>query len=331
MALGKASKKALKDELERLEEEQEQRNGSQNDVKWMKLQTGENLLRFLPPWSDEIEIFWHRAGIHYGLPNPKDPSKNTAYGCLEDYGEECPICEEVKRLYSSKDEGNVEKAKKMTRKKRIYYNVLDINEPDKGVQILGVGPSIHEEIVSYFNEYGDITDLEVGYNLKIIKKVDPTKSKLFGTTYKVRIDRDPSKVNPKLIPDIEENVGPLETVLPKPSVDDLLESLGKKSKKQSDKRSVDDDGDDEEAYRRSIRRKKLEAKRKAAEADEDEDDAPREKKSKKRDDDEDEKPRKKKSKAIVDDDEDELEKELKDMDVDDEKWEDWDDDEDDDA
>jgi len=341
MALGKASKKAVKKEQERLEKEQEQRDGNQSDIKWLNLKQGENLVRFLPPWSDEVMEFWFESGIHYGLPNPNDPTKNTAYGCLADYDEECPICEEVKRLFTSKDEGNVEKAKRMNRKRRIYYNVLNIDDPDKGVQVLGVGPTIHEEVISYFNEYGDITDLEAGYNLKIIKKVDGKLGKQFGTSYKVRIERDPSRISKSLIPEIEEDIQDLTVVLPKPNEDDMLASLGRKKKKKSTedddekprgkkKRATEDD--DEEEDERDTRRKLRGSKKKRkVEEEDDEDEKPKRRKKKRavEEDDEDEKPKKKKkSKKKSSDEDDDLEKELKDMEDEDEDWDDWDEDED---
>jgi hypothetical protein len=73
-----------------------------------------------------LEIFTHRdIGI-----------ENKEYLCLRRmYGKACPVCEEMQRL---KEEGSEEESKKLWPKHRTLYNVIDLNEEEKGIQLFDV-------------------------------------------------------------------------------------------------------------------------------------------------------------------------------------------------
>lgn len=54
--------------------------------------------------------------------------------CLKEMlGKGCPVCEEIKK---QKGMGNIDVAKKLKTTKRVFYNVIDFRNLDKGIQIL---------------------------------------------------------------------------------------------------------------------------------------------------------------------------------------------------
>ncbi len=44
---------------------------------WYKPNTGDNLIRILPHWSNSEELFFRRVTIHYSVPIPRDDSTGT--------------------------------------------------------------------------------------------------------------------------------------------------------------------------------------------------------------------------------------------------------------
>jgi len=76
------------------------------------------------------------------------------------FGKACPICEQA-MLY--RNEGKVEEAKKLYSRHKAYYNIVDNNDIDKGVQVFIASYALfHEELMEEIGalnaEVGDIVD-----------------------------------------------------------------------------------------------------------------------------------------------------------------------------
>lgn len=178
---------------------QEARNKSFQSVIYWKPSQGKNKIRVMPPWtSDESNInanqFWREVYVHFSVGD-----NNSVFACPQKTAaspnDECPICEEVARLRSTRDPSDAEMAKDMAGKQRLYSNIVDLNDPtftatdvkewgendfnkdkdcpfkagDTKIQVFGYGPMIFKQLLDIFTENVDITDLANGYDISITR------------------------------------------------------------------------------------------------------------------------------------------------------------------
>jgi hypothetical protein len=190
----------------KLRAEQEAAKAARNSkgfvkVRWWKPNTGKNNIRLLPPWTQdgpnsgsfyrEIHTHWRVGGESAG-DNYVCPLTTPDIG-----GDYCPICEEVDRLKSTKDPADLELAKELRAKTQYLSNVVDLTDPvytksdladweagqqegsdrecpfavgDTKIQVYGYGSLLFKEILDYFNDEVDLTDLETGFDLVLTKE-----------------------------------------------------------------------------------------------------------------------------------------------------------------
>lgn len=146
---------------------------------------GKNEIRILPPWSKEGLAFKELV-VHFSV----GPDKRTV-GCLRKFGKKCFICEMVDKLKSEEDTESKELAKRMTRKNRYMWNILDLRDLKSGVQVLSCGVRLFEGVWVYFadEDWGDIVHPDKGYNL-VVTRVGSG----LNTKYSVLARRKPEKM-----------------------------------------------------------------------------------------------------------------------------------------
>lgn len=139
----------------------------------LKPQPGTHTYRVLPSWrgGDEKQ-FWHDFAMHF-IKTPDSAGKPAAvYVCSDKtFGKPCEICEAAKKLMAvSTNDDQTKQLKEALSAQRYLLNVLHLTgtEPDK-VQIMEVGQGVFEAICGLIGEYGDITDLNEGTDLKITR------------------------------------------------------------------------------------------------------------------------------------------------------------------
>ena len=158
------------------------------DINFLELKEGKNRIRILPPtkdWPDyEFKIFRH---YNVGLDGKQSVlcSKRT----FPNSNYKCPICEANQALYKSKDKDDKELAKQLYATERNFANVLNLDEEaePKNVYVLSYGFTISNLIVKKISDpdYGDITDLETGFNINIEKD----KNRGGQPTYQVEVKK----------------------------------------------------------------------------------------------------------------------------------------------
>lgn len=133
-----------------------------------QLQEGTNVVRVLPPASEEGE-FYAETKIHR-VPDNDGNIRN--YHCLRHQGENCPLCDTYFALWKTKRKADEDTARQIKPRSRYYLNVLD--RESKEVKILSIGVILFQKIIGAMldEDYGDITDLENGHDFKIIKIMD---------------------------------------------------------------------------------------------------------------------------------------------------------------
>ena len=132
--------------------------------------------------------------------------------CLKTFGEACPVCEFVNVI---KDDAEYRKvANKMFPRKRYIFNVIQGGK----LLILEVGTSVWEQIISYFADenYGNISDLKTGRDIKIIKSGTG-----LSTEYDVKVNPN---VKPVKLPSEPKNLYAAGIVY-KRSAEDIIEAL----------------------------------------------------------------------------------------------------------
>jgi hypothetical protein len=179
--------KEVKVNMERVRSElsKAQSKADKRGMKWWKPKDGENIIRILPPWSAD-GMFAKEAGYHYGV------SQDASYACPKVCkGLPCPICETVTDLFKSKRSEDMALAKRISVKTRYFYNILDRVAKDKVVYVFGSGSMVYEKVLGIFadKDYGDVTDVANGYDLKVIRSGEG-----LDTSYEVRPVKNSSPV-----------------------------------------------------------------------------------------------------------------------------------------
>ena len=221
-------------------------------------------------------------------------SDNKAFICPKTIKKPCPICEYVRELYNSDEDENIELAKQLKAKERELYNIIDLDDQDKGVQLLDYsyhlfGKALDEEINEGVEELAGFAELEGGYTLEVsFRKKTFNKNEFYEVRkidFEERDDYDE---------DILEDVYDLDSLLKIQDYDFLQKALfDAPVDEDDDKDDKDDDDKDEEKKSRKSGKKSGKKPKK-----DDDDEKPKrsgkksDKKNKKSDDDEDKKSRK---------------------------------------
>lgn len=70
-------------------------------------------------------------------------ANNATIVCTKrNYGQACPLCEEADRLWNGGDKDN---AKKLFAQRRVFYNIINTIEQDKGVQLYEAAPKTFQD------------------------------------------------------------------------------------------------------------------------------------------------------------------------------------------
>lgn len=149
----------------------------------VKLQSGKNTLRFLPPAAGQntpfVKTFQHFI---------RDGERFVSFNCPKRMNKgKCPACEVGNKFYKSRSKADKDRAKQFWPKQRIWANVIDMNDPEEGVQAFPFGKMIYEDLLTIREDIGDFTHPEDGFNVLINRAGSGIKTK-----YTVQPDRGDS-------------------------------------------------------------------------------------------------------------------------------------------
>lgn len=137
----------------------------------LKPQPGSHTYRILPSWrGGEDGQFWHDMGMHFIKTEESGNKPAAVYICADKtFGKPCDVCEAInKSLAVSASDKMTEKLKEARSSQRYLMNVLHLTGPEPTkVQVLEVGTGIFQDVCNLIGEYGDITDLTNGIDIKI--------------------------------------------------------------------------------------------------------------------------------------------------------------------
>jgi len=162
------ARKSNLDALKAAFDRQQQGGGSGGFKFWKPIKYGDYIVRFLPPYKSDGLFFkeaaQHKIGDNY-------------YFCPKVEGDDCPVCELYRSLYRDGSDAAVEFAKEIKPRKQYIYNIIVRSELGEAVdqtkvQAFMSGKILYESIMNFFfdEEYGDLTDVEKGYDFVIRKE-----------------------------------------------------------------------------------------------------------------------------------------------------------------
>jgi hypothetical protein len=195
------------------------RKGSQRADR-MKLDDGDNYLRLLPPTleylAESVDYISIDYLMHYRIGYEGNYSHEVCPKTTNKQNK-CPVCEAVNKLYATKDETDRQLAGRIRAKIRYTFNVIDLNNLDKGVQILEQGSQIYTEILKFISnpKYSDILDLDKGRNVTITK-IPEKESNTGFVKYEFIPDPDVCSTRDKLPKNWKEQVAKLEAAVETP-------------------------------------------------------------------------------------------------------------------
>lgn len=190
--MGKAKKKAAAEAAKAAS------RGNPSRRYWSPEQ-GKNRIRIMPPWTDKgpnSYQFWRELYVHWNVGPDEENTVHLPCPKLSQDGPKgpCPVCEEAEQHKKSSDPADVELAKQMRAKQRAYSNIIDLDDPiwkkedieelvaggaDKDslpkvgapkVQVFSYGPKIMKQLLDFYTEEIDFTDLESGYDVIITRE-----------------------------------------------------------------------------------------------------------------------------------------------------------------
>lgn len=209
-----------------------------------KPKEGRSLIRILPPVGD-MEFFFQEVGRHYD-------QKQYCPAITTEGAEECPICEINEALYQA---GEKEAAAKFRATRAFWMNIIDRSNEDAGPQIYTPGVQVFQSIVAFISdpEYGDITDEEDGFDLKIDRKGQgiETKYTVLPSRMPSALGSDDEQMN-EWIEDARDLSAHVEEQLK--DYDDLIDAAGLEAYFDGTTQAEEEEEDEEPVTTRRRRR-----------------------------------------------------------------------------
>lgn len=148
---------------------------------------GDSRLRIMPPATAKQETFWFKTGTHFNVGPDESPVP-----CPVESGvrETCFLCRLIKRLKKG-DKDEEDEAEGMGARPRFLISIVDYADPEAGVQVWACPVTVFRQLKKYRlneDEYGDMTDLEDGYDILLEKT---------GSGINTKYDAAPARKNSK--------------------------------------------------------------------------------------------------------------------------------------
>lgn len=219
--------------------ESDQEELDKSGGEFFKVKEGRNLVRFLPGrpgqkpfltvWQHFIEVPGEQRPVVFNCPR-MNPSKQP-----------CPACGESDKLRASSSKVDRDRAFKLNAKIRVFANMIDRKNADRGVQVLGFGKTVHEQLISIRrdpSDGGDFTHPLNGFDI-IIEREGTGKN---DTEYFCKAARNstPLHPDPEQVNEWLQHARDLESYAKIPTADEIKKMLLGEGDDTRDEREVND-------------------------------------------------------------------------------------------
>ena len=163
--------------MDRLQNKSNGKSGGEFKKNFWKPPSGEKSVIRIVPYKHNKDVPFTELYFYFGIGKPRMMS-------LSNFDESDPILEFASQLRKSNEPDNVELAKKLYPKMRIFAPVLVRGEEDKGVRFWEFGKMVYTELLGVMmdEDYGDITDIAAGRDITIEVIPAAETGKMFDTT-----------------------------------------------------------------------------------------------------------------------------------------------------
>ena len=210
----------IKNRLDRLNNKG---GGSSSDYKnnFWRPPVGEKSQVRLVPYAHNKDFPFIELYFYFGIGKPRMIA-------LTNFDESDPIMEFASQLRKTGEKDNVELAKKLFPKLRIFAPVVVRGEEDKGVRFWEFGKMVYQELLGVMSDedYGDITDVSKGRDINV--EVIPAKEtgKMFNTTtVRVKPNQTALVDDAKTVESLLENQKELVKLFKKYTFDEMKDEL----------------------------------------------------------------------------------------------------------
>ena len=197
--------------------------GSSNDFKnnFWRPPVGEKSVIRIVPYKFNKDIPFSELYFYFGIGKPRMIA-------LSNFDESDPILEFATQLKKSGDKENMEMAKKLYPKFRVFAPVLVRGEEDKGVRFYEFGKMVYQELLGVMadEDYGDITDIQNGRDITVEVIPAAETGKMFNTTtVRVKPNQTPLSDDAKTAESLLENQKDLVSLFKKYTFEEMKGEL----------------------------------------------------------------------------------------------------------
>ena len=175
----------------------------------------------LVPYAHNKDFPFIELYFNFGIGKPRMIA-------LSNFSESDPILEFATTLKKSGDKENMELAKKLYPKLRIFAPVVVRGEEDKGVRFYEFGKMVYQELLGVMadEDYGDITDIQKGRDVTIEVIPAAETGKMFNTTtVRVKPNQTPLSDDAKLAESLLENQKDIVSLFKKYTFEEMKDEL----------------------------------------------------------------------------------------------------------
>ena len=182
---------------------------------------GEKSVVRIVPYAHNKDFPFSELYFYFGIGKPRMIA-------LSNFSESDPILEFATTLKKSGDKENMELAKKLYPKLRIFAPVVVRGEEDKGVRFYEFGKMVYQELLGVMadEDYGDITDIQKGRDVTIEVIPAAETGKMFNTTtVRVKPNQTPLSDDAKLAESLLEDQKDVVSLFKKYTFEEMKDEL----------------------------------------------------------------------------------------------------------
>ena len=182
---------------------------------------GEKSVVRIVPYQHNKDFPFSELYFYFGIGKPRMIA-------LSNFSETDPILEFATTLKKSGDSENMELAKKLYPKLRVFAPVVVRGEEDKGVRFYEFGKMVYQELLGVMadEDYGDITDIQKGRDITIEVIPAAETGKMFNTTtIRVKPNQTPLVKDANAVEEFLNNQKELVSLFKKYTFEEMKDEL----------------------------------------------------------------------------------------------------------
>jgi len=185
-----------------------------------KPENGEQTIRIVP-YQFNADYPFIELNFHYGIAKRSYLSPST-------FGRPDPFVEFAEKLKATGDKEDWEMSRKLTPTLRTYVPILVRGKESEGVKFWGFGKGVYTELLEYISDpdYGDITSLDQGRDIKVTYKPKEETGKSYGeTSIMIKPNVSPATTDDNVLDKVVNNQKNITEIYREPTYEDLETAL----------------------------------------------------------------------------------------------------------